>query len=61
MTEEDNKSTEEDNDNASPTFIEEDVALTADDNDRVESSSNKAEDAQENQVRRSTRIRTRRG
>jgi hypothetical protein len=61
LTEEDNESTEEDNDNASPTLIEEDDASTADDNDRLESSSNEVEDAQENQVRRSTRIRTRRG
>jgi hypothetical protein len=61
LTEEDNESTEEDSDNASPALIEEDNASTADDNDRLESSSNEVEDAQENQVRRSTRICTRRG
>jgi hypothetical protein len=60
LTEEQNESTEED-DNASPTLIEEDNASTADDNDRLESRTNEVEDAQENQVRRSTRIRTRRG
>jgi hypothetical protein len=61
LTEEDNKSAEEDSENASPALIEEDDASTADDNDRLESSSNEVEDAQENQVRRSTRIRTPRG
>jgi hypothetical protein len=61
LTEEDNKSTEEDSDNASPALIEEDDASTADDNGRLESSSNEVEDAQENQVRKSTRICTRRG
>jgi hypothetical protein len=61
LTEEDNKSNEVDSDNASPALIEEDDASAADGNDRLESSSNQVEDAQENQVRRSTRICTRRG
>jgi hypothetical protein len=61
LTEEDNKSTEVDSGNASPALIEEDNASAAEGNDRLESSSNQVEDAQENQVRRSTRICTRRG
>jgi hypothetical protein len=61
LTEEDNEVTEENSDNASPVLIEEDNASTADNNDRLETSSNEVEDAQENQVRRSTRIRARRG